>query len=174
MFYKQSIYSKTTKLISLALGLFITMLAATASAEESQVDITSHILPPQWAEFCSGIDCEASKMPVPEIKPRPAYGMIVLGTFIPIILPFLYKQQSVANRSEQAWLQATHQNYWANRHEQFKAEVSNCQVIKDESKLVDCYMDVRQLENSKNQAMQQESLMQQQINAVRSLRPLYY
>lgn len=86
----------------------------------------------------------------------------------------MYKKQSEAQKSIKAWREATEQNYWVDRRSQFNLEIAQCQQIEANDKLVDCYMNIRQMETTKNQEHQQEALMRQQIKAIRSIYPNYY
>jgi len=166
------------KLITYNLLFTITLMSAYtlvfADSDTTTTVNSASINTPQWSEFCSDAYCESSKSLLPELKPQPSAGFTVLCAFVPILLPVAYRKQAQANNSEKAWREATEQNYWADRRTQFKAEVSQCQQVQANDKLIDCYMNVRQMETSKNQGHQQELLMRQQIKAIRSIYPNYY
>ena len=161
----------STTLIIFLLSVFAIQSSQAEGLPEAVKNQTSlpSILSPQWSEFCNGLYCESPQIELPEIKERPTFGSIVLGTFVPVLLPSVYKKEGAAARSEQAWVKAVEQNYWVGRRKQFETEITQCQQVQANDKLVDCYMNLRQMETNKNQAYRQETLMRQQIKAINSL-----
>jgi hypothetical protein len=125
--------------------------------------------PPQWSELCSNPYCHLSRIEIPEAKPYPSDGSAVLAAFVPVLMPAWYAKKREAIKSQWDIRRALNRNYWVQRREDFDREVVQCQQMKDNDKLVDCYMNVRQIENNKNQAHRQELLMMEQRDALYGL-----
>jgi hypothetical protein len=144
-------------------------LAAEPETSSTNQSETIQAKPPQWSELCPGIYCASSTIEIPEAKPHVGVGFAVLAGFVPILIPFEIIKERQANKSDWAVRRALSQNYWVQRRGDFEREISQCQQMKDNDKLVDCYMQVRQNETNKNQARRQEMLMIDQVNALHSL-----
>lgn len=140
--------------------------AETSSANPSE---TIQAKPPQWSELCSNPYCHLSQIEIPEAKPYPSDGSAVLAAFIPVLMPAWYAKKREAIKSQWDIRRALNRNYWVQRREDFDREIVQCQQMKDNDKLVDCYMNVRQIENNKNQAHRQEMLMMEQTDALNGL-----
>ncbi len=111
---------------------------------------------PKWAEFCPSQFVDAEYHEISAYKPSNKANMWALTI---IGMPYLWHEQA-QHQSKMLYLSAS--NYWVQRRKVFESEIQTC--LGDEQNATACFMQVRQLENSKNDALRQEELAQQQMN----------
>jgi hypothetical protein len=157
------------KIISALTLCILSATVPTLAIAEEPVKSTPAIVAPLWSELCPGY-CSSSNRDVPEALPHTGLRLIIFAGFVPIFIPLVAIKEHKANQRDLEIRKALSQNYWVQRRGLFETEIAQCKQIQENDKLVDCYMNVRQLETTKNQARRQEMLMMDQVQALYSLK----
>lgn len=116
--------------------------------------VLADIQPPQWSEFCNPRYIHAEhqeyKKRNPIVKQLAYIGQICTLN----IVPFYW---NIITSDNKVWAN----NYWVERKEQFENEINMCKQSRDNDNSISCYMNIRQLELSKNAQLKNEAIAEE-------------
>lgn len=111
----------------------------------------AEIQPPQWNEFCPSKYLNTEyKEPIKRnqlIKPIAFVGQVCTLNIVPVYWGIIKRDNAIVTN-----------NYWVNRRTQFENELNLCSENDNKSDKINCYMNIRQLEFSKNAQLKNEQI----------------
>lgn len=115
---------------------------------------------PQWYEFCPAQYLKADFVEVPKAFNN---GLLAASVFVPpaafIAIPMAGHRNSKINA-------ANLNNYWVARRQDFDKEVALCNASTSDKAM--CFMQIRQMESQKTEALKQNEAMKQLTRATRA------
>ena len=106
----------------------------------TQAYCDSTVIPPQWSDYCRADKQEYCSN---EYQTRRYSDGLSWALMISIVgIPFGAYMQAKNIKVDK-------NNYWVSRRKDFDNNVYNCQQLSDKDKLIECYLTVKQIEESK-------------------------